>query len=201
MFHRNCRVYLFIHNKKGPSRISSSLWSSVFMHIVPIVIRRTLKCYWVIKRYCHFKKTNSSVTKKPIICWPLALSFSLMEVMEHVFCLICLGWYFSQSRQHGGCVLTVMTRVLASVRGVAFFVGFVANGPYKSMNTLRQRQNGWNFADNILKCILLNEKIWILIDISLKFVLKDLINNIPALVQIMAWCRTGIKPLSEPMVA
>ena len=40
----------------------------------------------------------------------------------------------------------------------------------------------------------------ILIKISLKFVPKGPINNIPALVQIMAWCRPGNKPLSEPMV-
>ena len=35
---------------------------------------------------------------------------------------------------------------------------------------------------------------------SLKFVAKGPINNIPALVQIMAWRRPGDKPLSEPMV-
>ena len=34
---------------------------------------------------------------------------------------------------------------------------------------------------------------------SLKFVPKGPINNIPALVQIMAWCRPGDKPLSEPV--
>ena len=34
---------------------------------------------------------------------------------------------------------------------------------------------------------------------SLKFVPKGSINNIPALVQIMAWCRSGDKPLSEPV--
>ena len=49
-------------------------------------------------------------------------------------------------------------------------------------------------------CIFLNENIWISINISLKFVPKGRINNIPALVQIMAWCRLGDKPLSEPMV-
>ena len=38
------------------------------------------------------------------------------------------------------------------------------------------------------------------IKISLKFVPKDRINNIPALVQIMAWRRPGDKPLSEPMM-
>ena len=36
--------------------------------------------------------------------------------------------------------------------------------------------------------------------ISLKFVSKGPINNIPALVQIMAWPRPGDKPLSEPMM-
>ena len=35
---------------------------------------------------------------------------------------------------------------------------------------------------------------------SQKFVPKGPINNIPSLVQIMAWRRTGDKPLSEPMM-
>ena len=39
-----------------------------------------------------------------------------------------------------------------------------------------------------------------LIEISLKFVPKGLINNIPALVQKMAWRHPGDKPLSEPMM-
>ena len=67
-------------------------------------------------------------------------------------------------------------------------------------NTLRTRQNGCHFADDILKCIFLNENAWILIKISLKFVPKGPIDNIPALVQIMAWRRPGDKPLSEPMM-
>ena len=44
-------------------------------------------------------------------------------------------------------------------------------------------------------------KKYISIEISLKFVPKGPINNIPALVQIMAWRRSGDKPLSEPMMA
>ena len=40
----------------------------------------------------------------------------------------------------------------------------------------------------------------ITIEISLKFVPRGPINNIPALFQIMAWRRTGDKPLSEPMM-
>ena len=67
-------------------------------------------------------------------------------------------------------------------------------------NTLRPGQNGRHFADDIFKCIFVNENVWIPIKFSLKFVLKGRINNIPALVQIMAWRRPGDKPLSEPMV-
>ena len=54
-------------------------------------------------------------------------------------------------------------------------------------------------ADHIFEYIFLNKK-WIWSKISLKFVPKGLIINIPALVQTMAWCCPGDKPLSEPMV-
>ena len=68
------------------------------------------------------------------------------------------------------------------------------------LNTLRPRQNGRHFADDMFKCIFLNENVWIPIEISLKFVPKGSINNNPALFQIMAWRRPGDKPLSEPMM-
>ena len=55
-------------------------------------------------------------------------------------------------------------------------------------------------ADDIFKHILLNKNIRISIDSSLNFVPKGQINNIPALVKIMAWRRIGDKPLSEPML-
>ena len=61
-------------------------------------------------------------------------------------------------------------------------------------------RNGRYNADDIFKCIFLKENVWIPTQISLKFVNKGPINNIPALVQIMAWCRPGDKPLSEPMM-
>ena len=71
---------------------------------------------------------------------------------------------------------------------------------YEMINTLRPRQNGRHSAHDIFKCIILNENVWIPIKISLKFVPKSPINNISALVQIMAWRRPGDKPLSEPMM-
>ena len=48
--------------------------------------------------------------------------------------------------------------------------------------------------------IFLNENIWIAIEISPKFIPKGSVNNISALIQIMAWRRPGDKPLSEPMM-
>ena len=68
------------------------------------------------------------------------------------------------------------------------------------LNKLRARQNGRHFADDIFKCIFLNENVWISIKIPLKFVSKSPINTIPALVQIMAWRRPGNKPISEAMM-
>ena len=74
--------------------------------------------------------------------------------------------------------------------------------PPQCVNILRPRQNGCYFADNIFKCIFLNENVWISIEIPLKFVPKSPINNILALnlFKKMAWRQSGDKPLSEQMM-
>ena len=69
-----------------------------------------------------------------------------------------------------------------------------------SFNTLRPTQNGRHFADDTFNRIVVNENVTISIKFSLKFVPKGQINNISALVQIMAWRRPGDKPLSEPVM-
>ena len=80
---------------------------------------------------------------------------------------------------------------------------YIEMGPWSWFNikTLRPRQNDRHFADDTFKRIFLNENIWISVKISLRFVPKIWINNIPALVRIMAWHRPRDKPLSEPMMA
>ena len=57
------------------------------------------------------------------------------------------------------------------------------------VNTLRPRQNGRHYLDNFWNGFSYN--LWISIKISLNFVHEGPINNIPALVQIMAWRRLG----------
>ena len=71
---------------------------------------------------------------------------------------------------------------------------------YYKLNTLRPRQNCRHFADDIFKCIFLNENVLISLKVQLKFVPNVRINNNPALIQIMDWHRPGDNPLSESMV-
>ena len=51
-------------------------------------------------------------------------------------------------------------------------------------------------ADDIFKWIFLNENG----RIQSQIVPKSAIDNMPPLVQVMAWCRTGDKPLPKPMM-
>ena len=71
---------------------------------------------------------------------------------------------------------------------------------FSILNSSPLGQNGRQFSDDIFRCISVNEKVFILIQTSLKFVPKCPIDNKPALFQIMAWRRIGDKPLFEPML-
>ena len=85
------------------------------------------------------------------------------------------------------CCSRIVAAILAARRHAPLF-----------FNTLRARQHGCHFADDIFKCIFLNENVWISIRSSLKFVPTGPIYNIPAMVQITAWRWPGDKPLSQP---
>ena len=87
--------------------------------------------------------------------------------------------------------LSMFGQVTKSTAGNWYFLHF---------NTLTSRQNGPHFADDVFKCIFSNENVWISLTISLKLIPKVPLNNIPALFQIMAWRRSGDKPLFEPMM-
>ena len=55
-------------------------------------------------------------------------------------------------------------------------------------------------ADDIFKCIFLNENDRIWIRISLKFVSKSPITNKPALIEVKTWRRAVDMPLFGPMM-
>ena len=112
-------------------------------------------------------------------------------------------WFCTEPQ--GSVVTKCPTGATWSVLNWHHFVSFNVNEHRTNsscFNTLGPRQNGRHFPDDIFKWIFLNENVWIWINISLKFVAvaRGPINNIPPLVQIMAWRRPGDKPLSEPMM-
>ena len=122
-----------------------------------------------------------------------AIGYSLAKIQN-----ILPNLPFAQRGKHVLCkrlnVLLEATQYSVQTRSIPFLLMPCF------LNTLRPRQNGRRLADNIFERISLNKNIWILINISLNVVPKGQVNNIPALVQIMAWRRTGYKPLSEPML-
>ena len=83
----------------------------------------------------------------------------------------------------------------------AFFFSFIANVPLLVRHSKSQAQitllthlpldKMATISDDIFRYIYRNWKFCILIRISLKIAPKGSIDNNPALVQVMAWCRTG----------
>ena len=133
-------------------------------------------CICVLTKHWILINTTASIFTTPITmvgdCRFVSICFYLIEYF--FFCLF-ISWFSSLTSHQPGCY-------------------------DHGINTLMLRQNRRHFADDIFKCNFWNENVWILIKISLKFVPKGPIINIPELVQIMAWRLVGAKPLSEPMM-
>ena len=134
------------------------------------------------------------------IYWPLVDSHHKGPVVQETF--LCHDMSSSNNNRWHCCNTSNQTinSFITRINRAPNIINYSICYPTQKLNTLRPRQNGRLFADDIFKRIFLNENVGISIKISLKFVHKGQINNIPALVQIMAWCRPGDKPLSEPMV-
>ena len=70
----------------------------------------------------------------------------------------------------------------------------------RTITTMVPDQNGRHFADDIFESILLNEHLSIQIKFQLEFASNGSFDDKSALVQAMAWHRTGDKPLSKFMI-
>ena len=133
----------------------------------------------------NFKANSVSASKsRPVVDKPKYFSTGPQPKhlhLTHVYCVKISGLISSRkwrslNHRWGGRKLS---RVIAVVYGDI---------------TLRPRQNGRYFPHKIFKCISLNENVSILNTIWLKFVPTGPINNDTALVQIIAWRRSGAKP-------
>ena len=87
----------------------------------------------------------------------------------------------------------IAENIQVTLTGMEYIWGLIV------FNSSPPGQNGRHFADDIFGCIFVNEKFYILIKILLKFVPNGSNDYDPTSVEVMAWCRKGDKPLSEPM--
>ena len=170
--------------------------SPVFRLFTQLYVQAQIKapCHWP---FCgHSPVTSEFPAQRP----------SNAEMLPFDDIIVCLYILFiSPSLMH---VLLSMISYYVYPLPYPTFISFcLDNGScsqrywlYLMFNTLRPRQKGRHFADDKFTCIIVNENLWILSENSLKFVPKAPVNNIPALVQIMAWRWPGAKPLSEPMM-
>ena len=96
---------------------------------------------------------------------------------------------------HSNFVITVIVDYLAQ--------NGASSSPGKAMAKLTDHpldKMAAILADDVFKCIFLNENDKIPVQILLEPVLNCPIDNKPALVHAMAWRRTGDKPLPEPVM-
>ena len=136
-----------------------------------------------------------------------------MKETCRTYCVLCVGWgkiamlptwcnvqnvslkMMENVRVSGKLVCVLVRGRCGNIMTIwhipAYFFHVLPNWICNTLNTLRPRQHGRHFPDDIFRCIFLNEYVWISIKISLKFVPKGPINNIPALVQIMAVNNSG----------
>ena len=101
-----------------------------------------------------------------------------------------ISWIWNIARSHGKAFTRSYYRY--SHWGLVHLHFGVGNTKNASINTSRPRQNVHHFPDDNIQMHFLEWKCMnFTIKIPLRFVPKGAINNIPALVQIMAWHRPG----------
>ena len=215
----SCRARMFLSYKapfplQKSHVISRDIYSVAYMHqqlghnwFFQSWWRHQMETFSALLAFCtgnspvtDLLRSQRPVTRSVDVFFDLCLNKRLSKEsrrrwLETPWCSLwrhCNEWRIDACRQ----IITCSNADLLSVRSL----GPNFKKVFMEINTLRPRQNGRSFPDDIFKCIFLNENVWNSIKISLKFVPRDPINNIPALVQIMAWRRPGDKPISEPMM-
>ena len=116
----------------------------------------------------------------------------------------CLSWNRIETRNHklvGNADLIALSTVnwWFQESGPVDKLSFATVAIFKMHKRISPGQIATNLTDDIFKYIFLNENYRIPIQLTLKFVPRTPIDNTPSLVRVMAWRRTGDKPVPEPM--
>ena len=165
--------------------------SDLYVNVLPLCF---LCCIIPIARFMGptWGPSGADRTQVGPMLSPWSLLSGMLYNKTHPYWGKCFSWHRDWCFHLGN--------VLIAFTGICYETGFNMKWWYFQLqqqwvllkiNTLRPGENGRHFPDDIFKCIFLNEDIWISIKFSLKFVPKGPIDNISALVQIMAWRRPG----------
>ena len=173
------------HTCKAASTVISWLWDwssqkdstcMVWYPMKKAMIHRMSSDYSVVLRpdllHCSLRTVKKILLVK-LLLWP-----SPKEIWPHC-------------RSNA---VTILLCIHLSLVLVAHGTGTVTLLSTKALN-LRSGQNGQHFPEDIFKCTFCNGNVSTSKTIWLKFVLKGPVNNIPSLVQMMAWRWPGDKPL------
>ena len=111
--------------------------------------------------------------------WPVShatcLHYSVSPLLIH--CLHCMAIIHIGS----GLIRDTIGVLTVFYQAISCLGSWLLVHDNENINALRPRQCCCHFADNIFKCIFLNENVWISLEISMIFVPGVRINNIPAL--------------------
>ena len=169
-------------------------WLIVSQGTVYIVrIIRHASTYPVTTRAVTLKTLSVSVV--PGLLWKIDYTI----VMKMIALPISNGDHFTQylfTNETDWKELWYLTRVIIPGLITLFSMEEEVSSSFNT-NSSPPWQNGRHCADDVFKCIFMNEKFCILNRHSPKFVLKGLIKKKSVLVQVMAWRRVGDKPLTE----
>ena len=165
-------------------------------------LRHKFVFIWNVNNHRYIPITNDTVINELLQC--LSVCFNIFPKFEFEFKGRLAQIWHQQVTTNNVISIVIPPDTscigMTTIAPISPHSGSLISGLWNWVNTLRPKQNERHFAGDMFKGIFVTENEWILLKISLNFVPKSPINNIPVLVQIMAWCRPGDKPLSEPMI-
>ena len=192
-------IYIYIYREREREREREILFRqragifSLFLNEKYILMYKLLVCLstyqgrvtpiCVSKIGFHYNIIMRSRTQTDSTRWILSI-WSLLDppqqCMSSITGMCRQGEYNSQRKQNKAKQNKTQTQVCLHPNQ-----SFMSSTRRNSSSA--PRQNSRLFADNIFICIFVNKTFRILVDISVKFVPKGPNDNIPALVQILAW--------------
>ena len=148
-------------------------------------LRTNFSNIWIEISDVSFMKVNLKVLCKAMPRKKIGPDLAARVSVESLHLWSLKGCPFKENNVYSVFVSSTWSHLTSAQINIKNFKYYLPSPscPCVYVNTLKLGQNGRHFADGVFKCIFVSENIWISIRISLNFVRKGRINNIPTLVQ------------------